>query len=109
MSNLQHLKFGTELSLAATSFTGSAVLIGALVESPAVITFNNDTDVDVFVADNSGSTKGWTLIAGKSIIVDCVTNADKGAQTLGFRVGTTFYATAAVGTGTFYIGVLYAA
>lgn len=102
------LKFGTELRLSAASFTGSAVLIGALSEVPAIITFNNDTDQTVFVADNTGSTKGLTLTAGEKIIVDCVTNKGGSASYLAFVNGTKFYATAPVGTGAFRIGVLTA-
>lgn len=107
ISSLQ-LSFGTELSLSAASFTGSAVLIGTLLEVPSIITFSNDTDVDVFLADNTGSTKGITLIAGKSIIVDCVTNKGLNASFLGFYKGKKFYATASAGTGTFRIGVFTA-
>lgn len=102
------LSFGTELSLAGTSLTGASVLIGTLLEVPAVITFTNDTNQTVFVADNTGSTKGFTMIAGKSIIVDCVTNKGVNASYLAFRKGTQFRATAPVGTGTFRIGVLTA-
>lgn len=104
----ENLSFGTELSLAGTSLTGSAVLVGSLSEVPSIITFANDTNQTVFVADNTGSTKGWTMIAGKSIIVDCVTNKGERASVLAFRKGTQFYATGPVGTGTFRIGVLTA-
>lgn len=107
MRVLQKAAFGTELRLAATSFTGSAVKIGSLVETPSIITFNNDTSVEVFVADNTGSTKGFTLIAGKSVIVDTVSDKDQNAETLQWPAGTSFYATGAVGTGTFRIGVVY--
>jgi len=102
------LKFGTELSLAAASFTGSAVLIGALEEVPMIITFKNDTNQTVFVADNTGSTKGWTMVTGEKIIVDCTANKGASASHLAFVHGTYFYATAPVGTGTFRIGVLTA-
>lgn len=107
ISSMQ-LTFGTELSLAGTSLTGAAVLVGTLVETPSIITFINDTDQTVFIADNTGSTKGWTLVTGKSVIVDCVTNKGVQAAFLGFRKGTKFYATGPVGTGTFRIGVLTA-
>lgn len=106
--NSIQLSFGTELSLSAASLTGAAVLVGTLQEVPAIITFNNDTNQTVFIADNTGSTKGWTLTAGKSIIVDCVTNKGERAAYLGFRKGTQFYATGAAGTGAFRIGVLTA-
>ena len=106
--NSIQLSFGTELSLASASMTGAAVLVGTLQEVPSIITFNNDTDQTVFIADNVGSTKGWTLIAGKSVIVDCVTNKGERASFLGFHKGTQFFATAPAGTGSFRIGVLTA-
>ena len=101
-------RFGTELSLAATSFTGASVLIGTLLEIPAIITFKNDSDQTVFVADNTGSTKGWTMVTGEKIIVDLVTNKGNHASYGSFRKGTEFYATAPVGTGAFRIGVITA-
>ena len=104
----QQLSFGTELRKSATLFTGAPVSMGTLVEEPSIITFNNDSDQDVFVADNNGSTKGWTLIAGKSVIVDCVTNKGEHASFLAFKIGTEFFVTAPVGTGAFRIGVLTA-
>ena len=103
------MSFGTELRLAGASMlVGVPVLIGTLLEVPAIITFKNDTDQEVFVADNVGSTKGWTMISGEKIIVDCVTNKGDRASYLGFHKGTQFFATAPVGTGAFRIGVLTA-
>lgn len=101
-------KFGTELSLSAASFTGAAVLVGTLLEVPAIITFKNDSDQTVFIADNTGSTKGWTMVEGEKIIVDLVTNKGNQASYGSFRKGTKFYATAPVGTGAFRIGVITA-
>ena len=107
ISSIQ-LSFGTELALAATSFTGTSTLVGTLLEVPAVVTLNNDSNQTVFIADNTGATKGMTMIAGKSIIVDCVTNRGDKASYLAFRKGTQFYVTAPVGIGAFRIGVLTA-
>lgn len=107
ISSLQ-LSFGTELSLAGASLTGSAVLVGTLLEVPSLLIFSNDTDQTVFVADNQGSTKGITLIAGKAIILDCVTNKGSNSSFLAFHKGVKFYATGPVGSGTFRIGVLTA-
>lgn len=106
--NSIQLSFGTELSLAGASMTGSPVLVGTLQEVPSIITFKNDTNQTVFIADNVGSTKGWTMIAGEKIIVDCVTNKGERASFLAFRKGTQFFATGAAGTGNFRIGVLTA-
>ena len=104
----QQLVFGTELSLSATLFTGAPVSVGTLVEVPSIITFCNDTDQEVFLADNEGSTKGKTMTAGEKMIVDCVTNKGVHSSFLGFVKGKEFFVTAPVGTGAFRIGVLTA-
>jgi hypothetical protein len=107
ISSIQ-LSFGTQLTLAGSSMTGSSVLVGTLLEVPSMLIFANDTNQEVFLADNTGSTKGITMTAGEKIIVDCVTNKGSYASFLGFIKGTKFYVTAPVGTGTFRIGVLTA-
>lgn len=103
----QKLAFDTELTIAASTFTGSAQLIGTLTHEPVVILFKNQTSVAVFIADNSGSTKGTTMIAGETILLNCRTNAGA-AVNMGFPIGTSFFITAAAGTGNFKISVLYA-
>jgi hypothetical protein len=99
--------FDTELSLAASSFTGSAVLIGTLTSNPVVLLVKNQTSVPVFFADNSGSSKGTTMAIGEEFILDCRTNRGEAAS-FAFPIGTQFYATGAAGTGTFKVSVISA-
>ena len=103
------LTFGTELRLLGSSMlVGVPVLIGTLSEIPSIIIFANDTNQTVFLADNTGTTKGITMTSGEKIIVDCVTNKGIQAALLAFVKGQSFWATAPVGTGTFRIGVFTA-
>ena len=103
----QNLGFDTELSLAGSSMTGSSVLIGTLTNNPVHIVFRNQTNQTVFVADNSGSTKGMTMLAGESDIFDL--QANKGlAPKLSWPIGTSFFATGPTGTGNFKISITYA-
>ena len=103
----QNLFFDTELTIAASTFDGTAKRIGALSNNPVMILFKNQTSVSVFLADNSGSTKGTTMAIGEEIIIDC--RANKGsAANMAFPIGSTFYATGVAGTGSFKISVIYA-
>ena len=73
----QKLAFDTELSIAASTFTGSAQLVGVLTNEPVILIIKNQTSVPVFIADNSGSTKGTTMIVGETILLNCRANAGK--------------------------------
>jgi hypothetical protein len=103
----QRLKFDTELSLAGSSLTGSAVLIGTLINEPVVILVKNQTNQTVFFADNPGTTNGTHMAAGEEFVIDCRANAGTSIN-MGFPQGTSFYATGSTGTGNFYVGSLYA-
>lgn len=110
MTNLpidQKLAFDTELSIAASTFTGTAQLVGQLTDNPVMIMFKNQTSVPIFLADNSGSTKGTTMAIGEEIILDCRANSGR-AVNMSFPIGTAFYVTGAAGTGSFKISVIYA-
>lgn len=109
MTNLpldQRLAFDTELSVTAP-FTGAAQLLGTLPNEPVMILFKNQSTVSVFLADNNGSTKGTTMVAGEEIIMDCRANNGR-AINMGFPIGTPFYVTGTAGTGTMKVSVLYA-
>lgn len=109
MANLpldQKLAFDTELSVSAP-FTGSAQLLGTLTNEPVLILFKNQSSVSAFLADNSGSTKGTTMVAGESIIMDCRANHGN-ADNMGFKIGTSFFVTGTGGTGAFKVSVIYA-
>lgn len=101
----QKLAFDTELSV--TLPQAGATLVGTLTNEPVMILFKNQTTVSVFLADNSGSTKGTTMVAGEEIILDCRANQGK-ASNMGFPIGTSFFITATGGTGSFKISVIYA-
>ena len=109
MSNLpfnQNLAFDTEMSLAAP-FNGSAQLIGTLSNQPVVLLVKNQSTVPVFFADNSGATKGTTMVAGEEFVLDC--RGNKGvAPNMGFPIGTSFFATGTAGSGAMKVSVLYA-
>lgn len=95
----QRLAFDTELSLSAgAGFPGTAQLVGTLTNEPVVIVFKNQSTVTVFLADNTGSTKGTTMVAGESFVLDCRANSGK-AVNMGFPTGTSFYVTGTGGAG----------
>jgi hypothetical protein len=100
----------TELRIAASTFTGSSQTIGTLTNVPVIMIITNDTNQTVFFADNTGSTKGKTMIAGERFVLDFRANNGLSAA-FAFPIGTIFYATGAAGvgnTGSFYVSVIYA-
>ncbi len=104
----QNFMFDTELSLSAASFSvGVPVLVGTLENNPVAILFKNQSNQVAFLADNPGTTKGTTMAVGEAIILDC--RGNKGSAINGsFRIGTSFYVTAPVGSGAFKISLIYA-
>ena len=102
----QKLAFDTELTIAASTFSGAAQSLGSLTNVPVKLLIKNLTSVQVFFADNSGSTKGTTMAAGEEIVLDCKLTAGNGSNC--FPIGTTFFVTASAGTGNFKVSVLYA-
>lgn len=110
MANLpynQAFGFDTELSLAASSLTGSPVLVGTLINEPVMLLFKNQTNQTVLISDQNSATIGTTMVAGESIIFDC--RANKGnAPNGGFPINTSFYATGSSGTGAVKISIIYA-
>src|ERR1700682_2907879 len=108
MTNLaydQRLAFDTEMTIAASTFTGAAQLLGTLTNVPVKLLIKNQTSVSVFFADNSGSTKGTTMAIGEEIVLDCKLIAGNISNC--FPIGTSFYVTGAAGTGNFKLAVLY--
>jgi len=103
----QTLKFDTELTLSAASFTGTPQLIGTLRHNPVIMLFKNQSTVPVFISDENGSTVGTTMISGEHFVLDCRGNHG-GAANMGFGKGTSFYLTGTGGTGGFKISILYA-
>ena len=109
MANLpfdQKLAFDIELSVTA-AFTGIPQLLGTLTNEPVMILFKNQSTVNVFLADNPGSTNGTTMVAGEEIIIDCRANSGR-ATNMGWSIGTSFFVTGTGGTGAFKVSVIYA-
>jgi hypothetical protein len=80
--------------------------LGSWSNAPVKMFIQNQTNETVFFADNSGSTKGITLVAGESIVIDCKLTSGNVSNT--FHANTNFYVTATAGTGDFKVASLYA-
>ncbi len=111
MANLpfdQRLAFDTEFSITAP-FTGVAQFLGILTNEPVIMLVKNQTNQTAFFADNDGSTKGTTMVAGEEIIFDCRGNNGT-ARNMGFPIGTSFFVTGSMGLGSglFKVSILYA-
>ena len=103
----QSAAFDVELTVTAP-FTGVAQLLGILTNTPAILLVSNDSDTTAFFADNSGTTNGTTMVAGKQMVLDLNTNRYGTTDALTFNKGTKFYVTGSGGTGAFRVGVIYA-
>lgn len=108
MSNLSiRVGFDQERSLAATSFNGMSQAIGTpLTVNPAVIVFDNQTDVEVPLYADLILYK--TFSVGEAFVLDL--RANNGiASNYTIDIGTLFSTNAAVGTtGSFRISIIYA-
>lgn len=99
-------KFATELSRAASTFTGSYQTLGsALTVAPAIIIIQNDCDADVALSDD-GTNDGLTVPQGVRLVLDMRANHAKDWE-FTFRVGTQFYVNGTAGTGTFRMSLIY--
>ena len=111
MANLsldQTLEFDTEMTVSA-AFSGTPQLLGTLQNKPVMMLVKNQSTVSVFFADNTGSTKGTTMVAGEEFVLDCRGNHGT-ASNMGFAVGTSFFVTGTGGAvgGAFKVSILYA-
>ena len=95
---------GTELSAV---MTGSAVLIGTLPVTPAIMIFDNQGTVSIALYINgTGASQLWrTFPAGEALVLD-LRAAHGIAPNFGFAQGTSFYGNGA--SGTFSISYVYA-
>lgn len=100
----QNLGFDTEMT---ATLDGTTQLLGTLANKPVLMLFKNQSNSSVFLADNSGNTKGTTMVAGEVFVADC--RANKGnAVNMGFPIGTSFFVTGTNGAGAFKISIIYA-
>jgi hypothetical protein len=85
--------------------TGSKVLIGSLIASPAIIIFDNQGTVPVAIFVNSDSTAWRTFPGGEALVLD-LRAAHGIAANFTFPQGTSFSGNGA--SGTFSISYIYA-
>lgn len=109
MSNIsQRTGWDTERSRASTTFNGTFLTIGSVLQfNPVIIIFDNQTDVAVPISVDG--TNIWkTFSAGQSLVMDCRANhgiATNWTPDLGLQFSTN----ASVGTsGSFRISINYA-
>lgn len=101
-------KFAPEISYNSAGGTGAfQAFSAALTQNPAIIIFDNQSNVAVAISDD-GTTTGKTFTAGEAMILDLRTNKLNHADDLTWRKGTQFYASSAAGVGSFRISVVYA-
>lgn len=109
MSNLSiRVGFDVERSRAATTFNGTYLTIGSSLNvNPAVIVFDNQTDVEVPISVDAVNV--WkTFSPGEAFVLDLRANNGIAAN-YSMDIGTQFYTNAAVGTtGSFRISIIYA-
>jgi len=92
-----YVGFDTERSRLATTFNGAYQNIGiALTKNPAIIIFDNQSDVSVPISVDNTNT--WmTLEAGQSFVLDLRANHGT-AATFSMAINTQFSTNASVGT-----------
>lgn len=107
--NGQRAKFGTEITIDATTFTGSfQAMNNSFADSPLILIIQNDTNQTVSFSDDGGLTSGLSLIAGTKLAIDMSANKGPLAATFGFSKGMTPYVSATIGAGLFKVAYLYA-
>ncbi|HEY5236088.1 MAG TPA: hypothetical protein VIJ14_07920 [Rhabdochlamydiaceae bacterium] len=103
----QIAKFGTELTFDTATLTGSFVAFSSpLVENPALIIFDNQSNTTVVISDD-GVTNSKTFVAGEALVIDNRSDASIAVE-LTWPVGTNFYASGTAGVGLFRISYVYA-
>lgn len=105
-NNSIRVGFDTERSRAG-AFSGSFQTLGtALTVNPAIIIFDNQSDVAVQVSVDAVNV--WkTFSAGEAMILDLRGNNALAANYT-VDIGTQFYVKATAGTGSFYMSITYA-
>lgn len=99
-------KFAEELSIDATTFTGSYQALGSPISiAPAIIIIQNDATQDVILSDD-GTTDGLTIPTGVRLVLDLRANHAKDWE-FTFPVNTQFYVSASAGTGDFRMSLIY--
>ena len=105
--NRAQADWGEELTIDATTFTGSNQDLGSFSEAPSLIIIQNDTTVTVSVkryADPSET--GISFVSGTKLALDMVTNKAL-ADFFSFPANHSIFISAAAGTGNFKIAYIH--
>lgn len=104
INNSQNALFGTELSAV---MTGTAVLIGTMPVTGAILIFDNQGTVPVAIYVNGTAAANlWRTFPGGEALTLDLRSAQGRAANFGNPVNTTFYGIGA--SGTFSISYIYA-
>lgn len=96
-----------EITFDTATGTGSALPFSAALSSnPAIIIFDNQSNVSVIIGNDTSGT-GRTFVAGQALVIDLRTNRQIQADDFTFSKGDIFYATCAAGVGYFRISWVY--
>ncbi len=107
MSGLNRARFAEELTYDTSGGTPAyQAFSDVLQENPAMIIFDNQSDVAVTISDD-GTTNGKTFVAGEALVLDLRTNRELTADDMSWRKGTQFFARSVVGSGFFRISYVY--
>ena len=108
MTDGNKVRFEEELSYDTS--TGNSTFqpfSAALLHSPALIVFDNQSTVAVKISDD-GIKTGKTFGVGVSIVMDLRTNREPRAEDYTWSRGTQFFASSTAGSGDFLISYIYA-
>jgi hypothetical protein len=102
----QHATWGTELTIAGSTFTGSfQPLSGTFTHFPSLVIIQNDTNQTVALSADGVNT-AISFVSGTKLVLDM--QSDRGeADFFSFATGEQWYVSAAAGTGTFHIAYIY--
>lgn len=102
-------KFGPEIAYNTAAGSGAPIAFSAaLTQNAAILIFDNQSNVNVFVSDENSAVNGKTFTAGEALVLDNRANQTKTEDDFTWPIGTRFYGTSAAGVGSFRISIVYA-
>lgn len=105
--NRAQADWGEELTIDASTFTGSAQVLGTFSQAPSMVVIQNDTNQTVSLRRfTDPSETGISFVAGTKLVLDMVTNKAQ-AEFFGFPANTPIQVSGAAGTGLFKIAYIY--
>ena len=94
-------------SVDASTFAGSYVALGTLVEPSRIMKITNNSTVDVTLSWDGGVTDHEYVPTGTFILLDCTSDAGSSGL-LEIVAGTVFQVKGAAGTGNVYLSSYFA-